>query len=290
MDVINSKQVLKAYIRSLKQQGLRIAFVPTMGNLHQGHLSLVECAKEQADRVIVSIFVNPIQFDRVEDLQAYPRTEAEDQQLLRALSVDAVFVPSADDMYASTEMMIDVGELGEMLEGASRQGHFSGMATVVAKLFNLVQPDVAVFGQKDFQQLLIMRHMVEQFDFPIDIIGEEIIREADGLAMSSRNAYLTEEERSLASGFYEALSWVADALRQQRSCSAEMCLKLQGEAINRLKNAGFEPDYVEVRMQSNLQVPNDESVHVYADLVVLGAAWLGRARLIDNIPLGYSCS
>lgn len=290
MEIIDNKQALRAYVRSLKQQGLRIAFVPTMGNLHQGHLSLVKRAQALADRVIVSIFVNPIQFDRVEDLHAYPRTEVEDQQLLSALSVDAVFMPSVDDMYASTEMMINVGELGNMLEGASRQGHFAGMATVVAKLFNLVQPDVAVFGQKDFQQLMIVRQLVAQFDFPIDIVGGETVREADGLAMSSRNAYLTADERSRAPRFYEALSSIADALCHQSSCLGEECLELQTNAIGRLQNAGFRPDYIEVRMQSNLGALHEESVYAYQDLVVLGAAWLGKARLIDNISPSHLCS
>lgn len=285
MEIINNKAALRSYIGSLKQQGLSIAFVPTMGNLHQGHLSLVRQAHRLADRVVVSVFVNPTQFDQAVDLQAYPRTESEDKQLLLDLSVDAVFFPSVEEMYASTEVSIQVGALGSELEGASRKGHFEGMATVVAKLFNLVQPDIAIFGQKDYQQLMIVRHMVEQLDFNIDIVAGDTIREADGLAMSSRNAYLTERERLKAPELYQTLLWVAEKLQQRQSCVGEMCLGLQASAKNRLEAAGFKPDYIEIRLQSNLQVPSSSVEVTCSALVVLGAAWLGRARLIDNISL-----
>jgi pantoate--beta-alanine ligase len=282
MQVFQAKTDLRAFTHACRLSGQRIAFVPTMGNLHQGHLSLVEKAKSLADIVIVSIFVNPTQFDRAEDLANYPRTEEKDQQYLRDLGVDALFQPSVETMYPSIDMQIDVGGLGAILEGASRNGHFSGVATVVSKLFNLVQPDVAIFGEKDFQQLMIIRRMVSSFDMPVDIIGMPTLRESDGLAMSSRNGYLTVEERLKAAGLYKTLSWLAESLRQNTKLTQGYVVNLQDEAKQRLIAFGFTPDYVEIRRQVDLQEvwSGEEKA-----LVVLGAAWLGKARLIDNISL-----
>jgi pantoate--beta-alanine ligase len=283
MQVFQTKTELRAFVKVCRQAGKHIAFVPTMGNLHQGHLSLVEKAKSVADIVIVSIFVNPTQFDRAEDLEHYPRTEAQDQQYLQNLSVDALFLPSVETMYPSISMRIDVGDLGHILEGASRTGHFSGVATVVAKLFNLVQPDVAIFGEKDYQQLMLIRQLVDSFDMPVDIVGMPTFREQDGLAMSSRNGYLTKEERAIAPAFFDVLSWVKSSLQQRIEYTETYFLHLQDAAKQRLIEAGLKPDYIEVRRQSDLQEAwrGDEE----RQLVVLGAAWLGKARLIDNISL-----
>lgn len=282
MQVFQTKTDLRAFVKACRQAGQRIAFVPTMGNLHQGHLSLVEKAKSVADVVIVSIFVNPTQFDRAEDLDNYPRTEEQDQQYLQNLSVDGLFLPSIETMYPSIDMQIDVGSLGHILEGASRAGHFSGVATVVAKLFNLVQPDVAIFGEKDFQQLMIIRRLVKSFDIPVEIIGMPTFREEDGLAMSSRNGYLSKEERAIAPAFFDVLTWVETSLHENVEFAEKYFLNLQDEAKQRLMEAGLKPDYIEVRRQSDLQ---EAWLGEERQLVILGAAWLGKARLIDNISL-----
>ncbi len=255
-----------------------VAFVPTMGNLHQGHLTLVRQARARADRVVVSVFVNPMQFDREDDLRAYPRTLEQDARRLQAEGVDVLFAPEESVVYprgAVASTFVEVPRLGDILEGASRPGHFRGVATVVAKLFNLVQPDLAFFGEKDFQQLLIVRRLVEDLDFSIEVVGVETQREPDGLAMSSRNGYLSAEERSRAPLLYRSLLEVAGALR----AGATDCERLERRALRRLEQGGFRPDYVTVRRRADLGLPAEDD----AALVVLGAAWLGRARLIDNV-------
>lgn len=287
MQITTDTDELRRALLAFKLSEERIAFVPTMGNLHNGHLYLVERAKALAKRVVVSIFVNPIQFDREEDLKNYPRTEQHDQERLRELGVDVLFMPQAKVMYPNPEltMKIFVGALGDMLEGQSRDGHFSGVATVVNKLFNLVQPDVALFGEKDFQQLMIIRQMVDCFEMPIDIIGIPTVRESNGLAMSSRNGYLTASERRKAPALYQSLAWVAEKMERRGMCSEEFCLHLEDAASDRLLSAGLKPDYITVRRQVDLQQPWCVNDDANKKLVVLGAAWLGKARLIDNISL-----
>lgn len=279
MKIITKKQDLHTQIKHWQSQNQTIAFVPTMGNLHAGHIALVKQAIGSADKVVVSIFVNPTQFDKSEDLQAYPRTREEDQGKLKNTGADLLFLPSVEVMYPNLGQActIEVPEFSNILEGASRKGHFSGVATVVAKLFNLVQPTTAIFGQKDFQQLMIIRQMVNDLNFNVDIVAAPTIREPDGLAMSSRNGYLNEEERARAASFYQILSTLREDILQGDT----NYLSLQKLALRRLEGKGFTPDYIEVRRKSDLQAPQKTS----DDLVILGAAWLGKARLIDNISV-----
>lgn len=270
---------LRAAVGVWRAAGERIAFVPTMGNLHAGHLALVAAAKKCADRVVVSIFVNPMQFDRADDLAAYPRTMAADQAALNAAGVDALFAPSVDEMYPRPlEKMsfVEVPALGQMLEGASRPGHFRGVTTVVNRLFNLVQPDIAIFGKKDYQQLLLIRRMVADTGMNIEIVGLDTVREADGLAMSSRNGYLGAKERAIAPKLYETIKWVRD----QIIAGAQIDIVCD-QGCARLEDAGFGPDYIAVREQSALAVP--DSACGDGAFVVLASAWLGSARLIDNL-------
>lgn len=270
---------LRAVRKQWRDAGETVGFVPTMGNLHAGHLALVQRAGELCNRVVVSLFVNPTQFDRAEDLAAYPRTLEADCAQLRACGTDLVFTPSPEVMYPTGRLAtrIEVPGISQLLEGASRPGHFTGVATVVCKLFNLVQPDVAVFGEKDFQQLLLIRQMVQDLDMDIRIEGLATVREADGLAMSSRNGYLTPAERRMASGLRRVLLDVAEALQRGERHYAD----LQVQAKHWLTELGFRPDYVEIRRAADLAAPVAEE----RELVVLGSAWLGKARLIDNLPL-----
>ncbi len=258
----------------------RLAFVPTMGNLHEGHLALVRRARELADRVAVSIFVNPLQFDRREDLEAYPRTLEVDAALLEREGVALLFAPDADLIYPEgmeRHTRVEVPVVTEGLCGAARPGHFTGVATIVCKLFNLVQPDIAVFGKKDYQQLLVIRKMVSDLAMPVEIVGVETVREADGLAMSSRNGYLTAEERQRAPALYRTLQETVAALRAGRRDYRV----LEEAGASRLEEAGMRPDYFEIRRAADLGRPSgDEQA-----LVILAAAFLGKARLIDNLEV-----
>ncbi len=270
---------LRRQIVAWRAQGERIAFVPTMGNLHAGHLSLVEAGHRYAERVAVSIFVNPLQFGPKEDLEAYPRTLDADRQALVQLGCDLLFVPSVQTLYPrglDAQTRVEVPGLSDILCGLSRPGHFVGVATVVCKLFNLVQPDIAIFGEKDFQQLLILRRMVEDLAIPVEVIGMPTVREPDGLAMSSRNGYLTPEERAVAPALYRVLNEVAAALRSGLSIKEAECA-----GIESLRIAGFRPDYLSVRRAEDLAPPGPEDRR----LVILAAAYLGRARLIDHVCL-----
>ena len=280
MQTVSAIKALRAKLKAWRLDGKSIGFVPTMGNLHAGHLTLVQLAKDRADRVVVSVFVNPTQFGPAEDFAGYPRTLEEDKRLLVAEGVDMLFAPSVADMYAEGQaqtIRIEVPGLSDILCGAFRPGHFSGVATVVAKLFNIVQPDLAVFGEKDFQQLLVIRKLVVDLNFPIEILGAPIGREPDGLAYSSRNRYLTTAEREVAPVLRQVLIDVADMLR----AGDHDYRTLQTTAVGKLVAAGFRPDYLEIREASDLGLPGPES----DDLVVLAAAYLGKARLIDNIRL-----
>jgi pantoate--beta-alanine ligase len=270
---------LHEQMQAWRARGERIALVPTMGNLHEGHLRLVDEAKRHADRCVVSIFVNPTQFGPGEDFAAYPRTPDEDCALLEARGADAVFLPTVEMMYPQGEAIstsiVVPEQLANILCGASRPGHFNGVATVVAKLFNLVQPDVAVFGEKDYQQLLVIRRLVADLNMPVTIIGLPTIREDNGLAMSSRNRYLSDEQRGLATLLYASLRRCCERLQSgERDITG-----IEAEAIAQLQAAGFEPDYVSIRRVADLGLPGTTDT----DLVILAAARLGKARLIDNV-------
>ena len=269
----------RARVRQWRGDAQSIAFVPTMGNLHDGHLSLVKAACSLADRVIASIFVNPLQFGPNEDYDGYPRTLADDQASLASAGCDLLFVPSIGEMYPDGQpsTRLSVGALGDVLCGAHRVGHFDGMATVVIKLLNIVQPDYAVFGRKDFQQLAVIRRFVNDLNLPVRIVGVPTVRESDGLAMSSRNRYLSAQQRETAPLLYRTLSNMARQIMEgSRDYRA-----LSDAAVETLAAAGFAPDYVEVRDAADLSEPDAGT----GSLVILTAAVLGRARLIDNIQL-----
>ena len=277
MLIIETLPLLRQQIRRLRMEGKRVALVPTMGNLHDGHMKLVDEAKARADVVVVSIFVNPMQFDRPEDLARYPRTLQEDCEKLNKRKVDLVFAPSVKEIYPNgteTHTYVDVPGLSTMLEGASRPGHFRGVSTIVSKLFNLVQPDIACFGEKDFQQLALIRKMVADMGFDIEIIGVPIMRAKDGLALSSRNGYLTAEQRKIAPGLYKVLSSIADKL-QAGERDLDEIIAIAGQELN---EKGFRADDIQIRDADTLQEVSENSKRA----VILVAAWLGDARLIDN--------
>ncbi|MEC9522175.1 pantoate--beta-alanine ligase [Escherichia marmotae] len=277
MLIIETLPLLRQQIRRLRMEGKRVALVPTMGNLHDGHMKLVDEAKARADVVVVSIFVNPMQFDRPEDLARYPRTLQEDCEKLNKRKVDLVFAPSVKEIYPNgteTHTYVDVPGLSTMLEGASRPGHFRGVSTIVSKLFNLVQPDIACFGEKDFQQLALIRKMVSDMGFDIEIVGVPIMRAKDGLALSSRNGYLTAEQRKIAPGLYKVLSSIADKL-QAGERDLDEIIAIAGQELN---EKGFRADDIQIRDADTLLEVTEKSKRA----VILIAAWLGDARLIDN--------
>ncbi|WP_411696185.1 pantoate--beta-alanine ligase [Escherichia coli] len=277
MLIIETLPLLRQQIRRLRMEGKRVALVPTMGNLHDGHMKLVDEAKARADVVVVSIFVNPMQFDRPEDLARYPRTLQEDCEKLNKRKVDLVFAPSVKEIYPNgteTHTYVDVPGLSTMLEGASRPGHFRGVSTIVSKLFNQVQPDIACFGEKDFQQLALIRKMVADMGFDIEIVGVPIMRAKDGLALSSRNGYLTAEQRKIAPGLYKVLSSIADKL-QAGERDLDEIIAIAGQELN---EKGFRADDIQIRDADTLLEVSENSKRA----VILVAAWLGDARLIDN--------
>ncbi len=280
MDIYSRIEELRATVRGWRRDGQVIGFVPTMGNLHDGHLSLIDMARQRADKVVASIFVNPLQFGEGEDFSSYPRTEERDRGLLEDNGCDGLFMPAVKELYPEGGMpvtIVEVPELSNILCGAHRPGHFRGVTTVVAKLFNLVEPDLAVFGEKDYQQLVVIRRMVEDLCFPVEIVPAPTGREPDGLAMSSRNQYLTESERRTAPSMYRELQRVARVISEGERDLGKAC----DAAVAALWEEGFRPDYFEVRRASNLaEVGADDR-----DLVILAAARLGRARLIDNVRL-----
>ena len=282
MQIIKTIASLRQHVTEFRVSGDKVGLVPTMGNLHQGHLDLVTKASAEADRVIVSIFVNPTQFDQADDLAAYPRTLEADFTALELLGVDAVFTPEPSEMYPQGGLVteIDVPSLTQLHEGSSRQGHFKGVATVVCKLFNCVTPDVAVFGQKDFQQLALIRQMVADLDMPIKIIGLPTVRESDGLAMSSRNSRLTVSERKVAPHLYQVLRKIEGRLKS--GVSAFQALEV--EATEELSASGLKPDYFQICHARTL-LPASEGDK---DLVILAAVFLGKVRLIDNLQLSLN--
>ncbi|NUO77613.1 MAG: pantoate--beta-alanine ligase [Lysobacter sp.] len=278
MLTVDDLAVLRSTLDAWRRDGLRVAFVPTMGNLHAGHHSLVRLARERADRVVVSVFVNPTQFGPNEDYGRYPRTPEADAAGLAAAGADLMWLPTVDTMYPygpQATVEVRVPHVTDGLEGAHRPGHFDGVATVVARLFNQVGPDVAVFGRKDYQQLAVIRYLVRDLAFPIEIVAADTLREADGLAMSSRNQYLSEEERPRAAEIHRCLQWMRQAAQAGSAREA-----VEAEAVQRLQSAGFVVDYAVIR-RADLGLP--ETGPTDAPRVALIAARLGRTRLIDNL-------
>ncbi|EAU0431317.1 pantoate--beta-alanine ligase [Salmonella enterica] len=277
MLIIETLPLLRQHIRRLRQEGKRVALVPTMGNLHDGHMKLVDEAKARADVVFVSIFVNPMQFDRPDDLVRYPRMLQEDCEKLNKRKVDYVFAPAVEEIYPQGlegQTYVDVPGLSTMLEGASRPGHFRGVSTIVSKLFNLIQPDIACFGEKDFQQLALIRKMVADMSYDIEIVGVPIIRAKDGLALSSRNSYLTAEQRKIAPGLHNVMNSIAEKLIAGNRELQEIIAIAEQE----LNEKGFRADDIQIRDADTLQELTETSKRA----VILAAAWLGQARLIDN--------
>lgn len=277
MLVVNNPAALREQIGQWHREGRAIAFVPTMGNLHQGHLTLVEEARHHGDKVVVSIFVNPLQFDKAEDLANYPRTLEQDCAALEAAGVDLVFTPTPEIMYPqglASQTFVEVPGISSLLEGALRPGHFRGVSTVVTKLFNLVQPNVACFGEKDYQQLALIRKMVADMAMPIEIVGVPTVRAEDGLALSSRNGYLTAAERAIAPELARTMNWIAEQIEAGNSHLPS----LVAQASQRLDNAGFRTDAIDIVDADTLESASAESQR----LVILMAAYLGKARLIDN--------
>ncbi|MGB5306073.1 MAG: pantoate--beta-alanine ligase [Gammaproteobacteria bacterium] len=283
MDSITTAAAVRARIQAWRVQGSRVAFVPTMGNLHAGHLQLVEHACAGADRVVVSIFVNPMQFGPGEDYASYPRTLDRDRAALLDAGADLLFIPAVFEMYpGGVEQVtrIEVPGLNAILCGEHRPGHFNGVTTVVAKLFNMVQPDTAVFGEKDYQQLVIIRRMVSDLCMPVAVVGVGTVREADGLALSSRNQYLSAAERTLAPQLYHTLC----SAKARVEAGEEDYISIESAAHEQLAQAGFDPEYVSLRCQADLAQPGPED----RELIVLAAARLGRTRLIDNVKISTS--
>ena len=277
MEIISQLEALRTRVNTWKQEGHRVGFVPTMGNLHAGHFGLVELMLRHADKVVVSVFVNPTQFGPNEDFDRYPRTPEADADGLQAAGCDALWLPSVEAMYpygAEHAVRIHVPGITDTLDGASRPGHFDGVATVVARLFNQVQADVAVFGRKDYQQLAVIRYLVRDLAFPNKIVAADTLRDGDGLAMSSRNQYLSEEERAIAPTIHRVLLTMRDAWQAGTPRS-----EIEASADQTLRAAGFVPDYAVVR-NPDFSEPTESSDGA---LVALIAARLGKTRLIDNL-------
>lgn len=278
MQSLTTVQALREARNNWRKADQKVGFVPTMGNLHEGHLQLVRAAKRQCDVVVVSIFVNPMQFGQNEDLDAYPRTLSADKEKLQALGVEAVFLPSVSEMYPrglAKQTFVEVPGLSEILCGASRPGHFRGVATIVCKLFNMVSPDMAFFGEKDFQQLQVIRLMTQDLSLPIEIVGVPIERQENGLALSSRNGYLNEQQRAIAPSLYQLLSELKDHIVNGNRAYSQLIKTY----TSKIEQAGFVPDYLVVRDADNLSEADTNTAH----LVILVAAYLGNTRLIDNL-------
>ncbi len=282
MQIIHTISEIRRLVAAYKQEGKTIGFVPTMGNLHQGHLELVKMALSKSDIVICSIFVNPLQFGEGEDFEQYPRTLDKDAQKLKLAGCHIVFAPAVDEMYPHSkgsgcdQSQIIIPDISDILEGAARPGHFTGVATVVAKLFNMVQPDKAVFGIKDYQQLQVIKCFVQDLCFPVEILSHSIVRESNGLAMSSRNAFLSAEQKQQAAAIYQALKHIESQIHKGiRDYAA-----LQQQAEKQLNIQGFRTDYISIR-DVDLNMPETES----KKLVILAAVYLGNTRLIDNLQI-----
>jgi pantoate--beta-alanine ligase len=280
METVTTIATVRERVRAWQREGLRVAFVPTMGNLHPGHVSLIEAARQHGDRFVASIFVNPMQFGPNEDFAHYPRTPTQDEKMLADAGCSLMFMPNVAEIYpngSERATRVEVPGLSRVLCGEFRPGHFEGVTTIVATLFNIVQPDVAIFGEKDFQQLTVIRRMVSDLCFPVKVVGAPTVRDADGLAMSSRNQYLTPEERQLAPRIYEILTATAKRLQGGDNEFSGM----EHAGCQALEKAGFKPDYFAIRSAVDLTAAQPDSKH----LVVLTAARLGKARLIDNVQV-----
>ena len=278
MQVVHTREDLREHLVSWRREGEHVAIVPTMGNLHAGHISLVELAREHAERIVVTVFVNPTQFGAGEDFAEYPRSLDRDARQVKRAGADVMFAPDVDTVYpvgVENATIISVPGVSENFCGSFRPGHFDGVTTVVARLFAMVQPDVAIFGQKDYQQQLVIRRMVEDLSLPIRIVTAATIRDDDGLALSSRNAYLNDGERAVAPALYRALCDVAKQLQDGKQNFDE----LEVQASAKLEAAGFRPEYVAIRRALDLTLPKRDC----DEIVVLAAARLGKTRLIDNV-------
>ncbi|WNC72759.1 pantoate--beta-alanine ligase [Thalassotalea psychrophila] len=279
MNTVSDITELRQQISVWRRDGLKVAFVPTMGNLHAGHISLVEEAHKHADKIVASIFVNPMQFGANEDIGNYPRTMDDDKQKLIAAKTDLLFTPTPDIIYPKgldKQTYVEVPNVSDGYCGESRPGHFRGVSTIVCKLFNLVQPDVACFGLKDYQQVQVVQTMVEDLSLPIEIIPVETMREETGLAMSSRNNYLTADEKNIAANLHKALSWLAKQLPISKDYNA-----LTETAIKSINSSGMRTDYIHICHARTLNPATTDD----KELVILAAAHCGKARLIDNIQV-----
>jgi pantoate--beta-alanine ligase len=280
MEIVTTIAAVRDRVRRWRSEGRRIAFVPTMGNLHPGHVSLIEAARKYGDRFVSSIFVNPMQFGPNEDFAHYPRTPTQDERMLAEAGCSLMFMPDVIEVYpngSDRATRVEVPGLSRILDGEFRPGHFEGVTTVVAKLFHIVEPDVAVFGEKDFQQLTIIRRMVADLCMPVEVVAAPTMRDSDGLAMSSRNQYLTSEERQVAPRIYQTLLAAENRLRAGENDFAG----IERSGVQALESAGMRPDYFAVRQAQDLSAPGADTSH----LVVLTAARLGKARLIDNVQV-----
>jgi pantoate--beta-alanine ligase len=280
MDIVTKIAAVREHVRRWRSEGRRVAFVPTMGNLHPGHVSLIEAARRHGDRFVASIFVNPMQFGPNEDFAHYPRTPTQDERMLAEAGCNLMFMPDVGEVYpngSERATRVDVPGLSRILDGEFRPGHFEGVSTIVATLFHIVEPDVAVFGEKDFQQLTVIRRLVADLCLPVEIVGAPTVRDADGLAMSSRNQYLTSTERLVAPRIYETLQAAAKRL----STGDVEFASIERFGVEALTKVGMKPDYFAVRRAEDLGAPANDTKH----LVVLTAARLGKARLIDNIQV-----
>jgi pantoate--beta-alanine ligase len=278
VETVATIEAVRSRVRAWRDAGLHVAFVPTMGNLHAGHISLLAAARYRGERVVASVFVNPLQFGPNEDFSLYPRTPLEDERLLEEARCDLLFAPSVEQIYpegGQPATLVSVRSLSQILCGQFRPGHFDGVATVVAKLFGIVAPEVAVFGEKDYQQLLVVRRMTLDLSIPVQVVGAPTVRASDGLALSSRNRYLSADERARAPVIYQTLRETVGAIGNgNRDYQA-----LQRDGLAALERAGMRPDYYAIRNAADLSEPTA----AVTDLVVLAAAHLGRARLIDNL-------
>jgi len=283
MKIISDIQELRDHLRGQN----RASFVPTMGNLHEGHLSLMRLARQHGDPVVASIFVNRLQFGPNEDFDSYPRTMQADIEKLEKEGVYILFAPTERDLYPQPqEYRVDPPQqLGDILEGEFRPGFFKGVCTVVLKLFSCVQPKVAVFGKKDYQQLMIIRQMVKQFALPVEIVAGETIRADDGLALSSRNGYLSTEERAEAPELQRVLKEVREQVLQLKEQNTHSLSEIEKKAVATLTGRGWKPDYIAIRQQSDLAPASNESLQAGESLVILTAAKLGKTRLIDNLEV-----
>ncbi|GHF00558.1 pantoate--beta-alanine ligase [Thalassotalea profundi] len=279
MKTTNEIIEVRKQVKAWRKEGLTVAFVPTMGNLHSGHISLITEALQHADRIVASIFVNPMQFGANEDIDSYPRTMQADQEKLAAAGTDLLFTPTSDIIYpkgTDKQSYIEVPNVSEGYCGESRPGHFRGVATVVCKLFNIVQPDVACFGLKDYQQVQVIQTMVEDLSMPIKIIPVATVREASGLALSSRNGYLTEEEKKIAPALSQNIHWLAEKIQHDTDF-----IGLAKQAASFIDNAGLKTDYIHICHAQTLQPASEDDT----ELVILAAAHCGKARLIDNLQV-----